>query len=167
MARRQQYHMVKIYRLRQIWRHPTMTLVQLIVPCMMYPAYQRLQRQLFNKDHNSSQRISKTKHSTSKRQTTIPRRNGQTTAVPHGENVRIASDMEAYHNDTRSTDRPLYDVSSLSTPSTYGPSTSTVQQLRTTTASKLYSNSGPRDAGCSTRTTTAGKLSSKTRPGDA
>jgi hypothetical protein len=42
----------------QIWRHPTMTLVQLIVPCMIYPAYQRLQymvrqRQLFNKDHNS------------------------------------------------------------------------------------------------------------------
>ena len=36
--------------------------------------------------------------------------------------------MEASHNDTRPTDRPLYDVSSLSTPSTYGPSTSTVQQ---------------------------------------
>jgi len=36
--------------------------------------------------------------------------------------------MEASHNDTRSTDRPLYDVSSLSTPSTYGPATSTVQQ---------------------------------------
>ena len=58
MARRQQYHMVKIYWLRQIWRHPTMTLVQLIVPCMMYSAYQRFQhvvrqRQLFIKDHNS------------------------------------------------------------------------------------------------------------------
>jgi hypothetical protein len=53
MARRQQYHMVKMYGLRQTWRHTTMTLVQLIVPCMMYPAYQRLQhmvrqRQLFN-----------------------------------------------------------------------------------------------------------------------
>ena len=36
--------------------------------------------------------------------------------------------MEASHNDTRPTDRPLYDVSSLSTPSTYGSSTSTVQQ---------------------------------------
>jgi hypothetical protein len=70
--------------------------------------------------------------------------------------------MEASHNDTRPTDRPLYDVSSLSTPSTYGPSTSTVQQLRTTTASKLSFNSGPRDAGCSARTTTAGKLSSNT-----
>jgi hypothetical protein len=41
-----------------------MTLVQLIVPCMMYPAYQRLQymvrqrqRQLFNKDHNSRQTL--------------------------------------------------------------------------------------------------------------
>jgi hypothetical protein len=60
MARRQQYHMVKMYRLRQIWRHPTMTLIQLIVTCMMYPAYQRLQhmvrqRLLFNKDHNSKQ----------------------------------------------------------------------------------------------------------------
>jgi hypothetical protein len=36
MARRQQYHMVKIYRLRQIWRHPTMTLVQLIAPCNLF-----------------------------------------------------------------------------------------------------------------------------------
>ena len=33
--------------------------------------------------------------------------------------------MEASHNDTRPTDRPLYDVS---TPSTYDPSKSTVQQ---------------------------------------
>jgi hypothetical protein len=36
--------------------------------------------------------------------------------------------MEASHDDTRPTNRPLYDVSSLSAPSTYGPSTSTVQQ---------------------------------------
>jgi hypothetical protein len=48
------------------------------------------------------------------------------TAVSRGENVPIASDMEASHDDTRPTDRPLYDVSSLSAPSTYGPSTSTV-----------------------------------------
>ena len=68
------------------------------------------------------------KISTSKRQKTTPRRNGQSTTVPHGENVPIASDTGASHNDTRPTDRPLYDVASLSTPSTYGPSTSTVQQ---------------------------------------
>jgi hypothetical protein len=79
-----------------------------------------------------------------KKAKTIPRQNGQTTAVPHGENVPIASDMEASHNDTRPTDRPLYDVSSLSTPSTYGPSTSTVQQLRTTTTNKLSSNKRPK-----------------------
>ena len=36
--------------------------------------------------------------------------------------------MEASHNDTRPTDRPLYDVSSLSAPSTCGTSTSTVHQ---------------------------------------
>jgi hypothetical protein len=43
------------------------------------------------------------KISTSKRQKTTPKRNGQTTAVPHGENIPIASDMEASHNDTRPT----------------------------------------------------------------
>ena len=66
--------------------------------------------------------------STSKRQKTTPKRNGQTTAVPHGENIPIASDMEASHNDTRPTDRPLYDVFSLSALSICGPSTSTVHQ---------------------------------------
>ena len=56
-----------------------------------------------------------------------PRRNGQTKAVPHGENVPIASDMEASHNDTRPTDRPLHNVLA---------------------AGKLSSNTGSGDAWC-------------------
>ena len=55
----------------------------------------------------------------------------------HGENVPIVSDMEVSHNDTRPTDRLLYDVSSLSMPSTYGPSTSTVQQVPQQQANSL------------------------------
>ena len=97
---------------------------------------------------------------------TTPRRNGQTTAVPHGENVPMASDMEASQNDTRPTYRPLYDVSRLSTPSDTW-SVNVNCSTRITTAVKLSSNSGPGDAGCSTRTTIAGKLSSNTGPRDA
>jgi hypothetical protein len=73
--------------------------------------------------------------------------------------------MEASNNDTRPTDRPLYDVSSLSTPSIYGPSTSTVQQGPQQQANSLPIV-GQETQGVQQGPQQAGKLSSNTGPGD-